>query len=65
MFSANKNLKSEWEIFDYYNKKNKDYLRNNITNYLLTFPEKINLYSLTFTKTHYFLMIKVFTIIKS
>ena len=39
--SIPQNLKSEWEIFDYYNKKNKDYLRNNITNYLLTFPEKI------------------------
>tara|TARA_A100001011_G_scaffold393517_2_gene483518 strand:+ start:675 stop:1994 length:1320 start_codon:yes stop_codon:yes gene_type:complete len=39
--SIPQNLKNEWEIFDYYNQKNKDYLRNNFTSYLLTFPEKI------------------------
>ena len=39
--SIPQNLKSEWEIFNYYNQKNKDYFRNNFTSYLLTFPEKI------------------------
>ena len=37
-----KNLNNEWEIFEYYNKKNKDYLKNNINNYLLISPTKIN-----------------------
>ena len=39
--SVPQNLKSEWEIFEYYNDKNKDYLKNNIYDYLLTFPTKL------------------------
>ena len=39
--SIPQNLNTEWEIFDFYNEKNKEYLRNNFTNYLLTIPIKV------------------------
>ncbi len=39
--SIPQNLNTEWEIFDFYDQKNKEYLRNNLTKYLLTIPIKI------------------------
>ena len=38
-----KNLDNEWKIFDFYKKKNKEHLSNkeNLKNYLMTFPKKI------------------------
>ena len=36
-----KNLKNEWEVYDFYNQKNKEYLKENFFDYLSSIPIKI------------------------
>lgn len=42
-FEIPKNLKSEWEVYDYFKFKNDEYLSNeeNLYKYIMTFPKKI------------------------
>ena len=42
-FEIPKNLKSEWEVYDYFKLKNDEYLSNeeNLYKYIMTFPKKI------------------------